>query len=191
MSVVCGVIAAAAVVFAALGAPLNWIVLGLQLTTLAGCVFGLLWSRGAFETGPVLGLLCAAGAVVTGAMLAYVANRGLLGPIAMKWWSLAELACGASLAGIALWSALDRDSTSKGPAIRGVLLSMPAVALCGVLLMGSRLGVTAALDRLPMLVRFGALLILGVFAAILLCIGTHYLAIAFGKTVLAGRRHAA
>lgn len=168
-------------------APL-WAVVCLQLLIIPGGVFGVLWSRGRFEAGPVLALLCAAGTVGLPAMLSYIAHRGLLGPVAMKWWCLAELACAGGMTVLALASAIARDPALRGPAVRGVLFALPSIALAALVLFGGRLGVDAFLAKLPTLVRLSSLGLAGAAAAIMLCMSAHFLSIAFGGAAQAGRR---
>ena len=167
-----------------------WAVVGLQsLVVLGGC-FGIVWSRGRFVTGPVLALLCAAGAVFVGAMLSFVAHRGVLGPLDMKWWAMGEVLLALSLAAVALSSALARDRSSHIPALKGALLSMPALALLACVVLGSRLGVMTALAAWPTWARIGMWLGVGFVASVMLCMAAHHLAVAFGLSAKSGRTHA-
>lgn len=165
-----------------------WAVVCLQLLLVPGGVFGVLWSRGRFAAGPVLALLCAAGTVGLPAMLSYIAHRGVLGPAAMKWWCLAELACAGGLTVLALASAIARDAALRAPALRGLLLALPAAVLAVIVVFGGRLGLDAAMAKLPTLVRLSATGLVGTAAAIMLCMSAHFLSIAFGGAVQAGRR---
>jgi hypothetical protein len=167
-----------------------WAVAGLQGLVVLGGVFGLVWSRGCFAAGPVLGLLCAAGSVLVGGMLSFVAHRGVLGPLDMKLWVAAEVLVAVSLAVIALWSAVERDRASRVPAIKGVLLAMPSLALLVVATLGGRLGIAASLAAIPTWARLGGTLFAGFVAAVMLCMAAHHLAEAFGRAAKAGRASA-
>jgi hypothetical protein len=168
-----------------------WAVAGLQVLVVLGGCFGLAWSFGRFVTGPVLALLCAAGAVLVGGMLCFVANRGVLGPVDMKWWTFLQVLLASTLGSVALASALTRDPLSYKPAIKGVLLSLPAIALLACVVLGTRLGIMAALAALPTAVRIGLWLGLGFVASVMLCMAAHHLATAFGRAEKAGHGHAA
>lgn len=182
------VAACAVAFFAARAQPESlWAVAGLQVLVILGGVFGLLWSRGMFATGPVLALLCAAGSVLVGGMLSFVAHRGVLGPLDMKVWAASEILAAMLLAVLALWSAIERDRASRVPAIKGVLLALPSLVLLGVVGLGGKLGVTAALASVPMWARLGAFVVLGFVAAVMLCMAAHHLADAFGRAARSGR----
>lgn len=185
-----GLLGAAAAVLALRNSPAPlWAVVGLQLLVVPGGLFAVLWSRGRFAAGPVIALLCAAGAVGLPAMLSYIAHRGFLGPVAMKWWCFAELASAAGLTMLALVTALLRDAATAGPlAIRGLLFTAPAFAFSLAAVFGGRFGLDALLAKLPTAVRLGGIGAAGVFVAITLCIAAHYLSLAFAGAVQAGRR---
>ena len=163
-----------------------WAVAGLQALAVLGGCFGLAWSRGRFVTGPVLALLCAAGAVLVGGMLSFVANRGVLGPADMKWWTLGQVFLASTLGFVALASAVARDQAARIPALKGFLLSLPAFALLACVVLGSRLGIMAALATLPTWARIGLWLSLGFVASVMLCMAAHHLAVAFGRASKSG-----
>lgn len=188
-SVAAMLIGTAAAFYAARAQPEPlWAVAGLQVLVVVGGFFGLVWSKGRFESGPVLALLCAAGSVLVGGMLAFVANRGMLGPIDMKWWAVCESFLALTLGFLALVSAVARDRESRVPAVKGALLCLPALGLLVCVVLGDRLGMMAALAKLPTAARIGLWLAAGFMAAVMLCMAAHHFADAFGRAAKAGHK---
>jgi hypothetical protein len=167
-----------------------WALAGVQTLTLLGGLFASLWSRNKPSVGPVLSLLCAGGTVLTGAGLGVIAHGGSLGPAPFKWWALSEGLLAASILGAALLTAVARHPDAKKPFIKGAFLALPALVIAFLVLFGGRLGVSARLDALPTLVRLSAMLVVGLGAAIALCMAAHQLAISFSLAHRAGRNPA-
>lgn len=184
-SVLAGV---AAAIFAAINQPAPlWAVVGMQALVVVGGVFAVLWSRARFAAGPALAILCAAGSIGVGAFLSYVANRGALGPLSMKVWAGSELLSATILTFVAFWTAVSRDPASRAPAIRAVLLAIPAVVGVLVVVAGSRFGIDRALASLPGVARVVLMLAYGLVASIMACMSAHALATSLGRAAAAGR----
>jgi hypothetical protein len=187
-SVLAIAIGCAAAAFALMASPESlWAAASLQSLVVMGGCFGLAWSRGRFLTGPVLALLCAAGSVMVGGALSFVAHRGSLGPVDMKWWALSEVALALLLAFFALGSAVARDPESRVPAVKGALLTCPALLALLVLFAGPRLGVLGALASMPTWVTMALWTVLGFVVSVMLCMAAHYLGEAFSRAAKAGR----
>jgi hypothetical protein len=181
-----GLLALAATVLALTHSPRLTTVGSLEPIGLLGACLGLVWSRGGFRAGPVLGLLCAAGLIALPAALCLIAHRDRLGPVPMLYWTGSQVALAGAMGLVALWSALERVPESRGLAVRGLLLAIPAAVLAGVFLFGSRVGIDAAMAGLPAVVRAGIWGVSSLVAAVMLCMAAHFLSLAFSATAEAG-----
>ncbi len=152
----------------ALSTPFSWVLFGFASVCALAGVSGVIQAvRGRVEP---LGLACVAGTIFVCAVLGYMGtNPPVVGGMSLLPWTIGLLALAGVLGGVAGLQVLHGDAAAWSRLIKGVLLGVPAIAMAGVLAVGSLRGpVLGFFTGLPVVIQaLGVLIVFLLFTGLL------------------------